>query len=559
MRCALARQESRGLHYSRDYPRDACPRRATRCSTADPASAARSRVRAAAAADVSRVRSSRPRRCAPSRRAPLAAPSLMERAGPRRAPTPRAASPRDTGAPILVVAGPGQQRRRRVGRGGRSWREAFHRVVVLDATGTAPQGGRGARRAGALRTRAAARSCARGPTPSRPRSSSTDCSASASTRDVDAPYRRASSRGSTRAACRCSRSTCRAGSTRRPASRAAPRCARRAPSPSSRTRSGLHTADGLDCRGELELDDLGAGDEAAREARGIAARRRSCVRAWLAPRARNSHKGHFGTLAIIGGNRGMVGAALLAARAGAALRRGQGARGPARARRAGGRSRAPRADARAPSTTRSRRDVHRRGPGRGPVALGDLGLDVRAHRAARRSSPRAKPLVLDADALNAIAFNDALRHRRSPRSARRRRSSRRIPAEAARLLGTRDRRGAGAIASRAALELAQRFHAHVVLKGAGSICAFPDGRWSVNATGNPGPRERRHAATCSPESSAPCSPEARPRRSALQYAVCLHGAAADALRRARRRARSGSPPPRSPSKRAPAESWTATP
>ena len=37
-----------------------------------------------------------------------------------------------------------------------------------------------------------------------------------------------------------------------------------------------------------------------------------------------------------------------------------------------------------------------------------------------------------------------------------------------------------------AKRLAARLNAGVVLKGAGSVCALPDGRWFVNASGNPG-------------------------------------------------------------------------
>ena len=59
------------------------------------------------------------------------------------------------------------------------------------------------------------------------------------------------------------------------------------------------------------------------------------------------------------------------------------------------------------------------------------------------------------------------------------------PAEAARLTGT----GTAAVqADRlgTALALAARFNAAIVLKGAGSVLAFPDGTWAINGTGNVG-------------------------------------------------------------------------
>ena len=64
-------------------------------------------------------------------------PSLMERAGRSVAEAARGLS-RDTGAPILVVAGPGNN-------GGDAWvaaallAESFHRVVVFDAGGGKPK------------------------------------------------------------------------------------------------------------------------------------------------------------------------------------------------------------------------------------------------------------------------------------------------------------------------------------------------------------------------------------------------------------------------------------
>ena len=137
----------------------------------------------------------------------------------------------------------------------------------------------------------------------------------------------------------------------------------------------------------------------------------------------------------------------------------------------------------------------------------------------------SRPLVLDADALNAIAFSETLR------AAVPRRESPTIvtphPAEAARLLG-RDTAAIQADRLAAALEIAQRLRAHVVLKGAGSICADPDGRWSINTTGNPGLASGGTGDVLAGLIGALlCQGLAAPR--ALRYAVCLHGAAADAL------------------------------
>ena len=63
--------------------------------------------------------------------------SLMERAGRAAAEAARRIA-RDTGAPILVVAGPGNN-------GGDAWvaaaylSEGFHKVLVLDVAGTTPK------------------------------------------------------------------------------------------------------------------------------------------------------------------------------------------------------------------------------------------------------------------------------------------------------------------------------------------------------------------------------------------------------------------------------------
>ncbi len=75
--------------------------------------------------------------------------------------------------------------------------------------------------------------------------------------------------------------------------------------------------------------------------------------------------------------------------------------------------------------------------------------------------------------------------------------------------------------------MARKFNAHVVLKGAGSVCAFPDGRWSINTTGNPGLASGGTGDVLAGLIGALLCQGLDAER-ALELGVCLHGAAADA-------------------------------
>lgn len=90
------------------------------------------------------------------------------------------------------------------------------------------------------------------------------------------------------------------------------------------------------------------------------------------------------------------------------------------------------------------------------------------------------PLVLDADALNAVAEDiDVLHHAKAPIIITPH------PGEMAHLM----RMEPGEVQSNRlniATDFAQEFGVYVVLKGANTICAMPDGRTYVNLTGNPG-------------------------------------------------------------------------
>jgi hydroxyethylthiazole kinase-like uncharacterized protein yjeF len=138
------------------------------------------------------------------------------------------------------------------------------------------------------------------------------------------------------------------------------------------------------------------------------------------------------------------------------------------------------------------------------------------------------PLVLDADALNLIASSKTLQARLPKRSAASVLTPH--PAEAARLLGC----GTAEVQSdrvKAALEIAARYGAVVVLKGNGSIIAGPDGSWLINSTGNPGMASAGMGDVLTGMIASLLAQGANA-RDAAAAAVWLHGAAGDALAQA---------------------------
>jgi NAD(P)H-hydrate epimerase len=95
-------------------------------------------------------------------------------------------------------------------------------------------------------------------------------------------------------------------------------------------------------------------------------------------------------------------------------------------------------------------------------------------------APRIRvPLVLDADGLNAFEGDTRGLAGRRPLILTPH------PGEMARLTGV-SARAVQADRPRSASTLARRLRCHVVLKGHRTIVARPDGRLSVNPTGNPG-------------------------------------------------------------------------
>ncbi len=235
---------------------------------------------------------------------------------------------------------------------------------------------------------------------------------------------------------------------------------------------GLFTAQGRDHCGQVWLDRLGLDEPeplATAHLNGPGVRQ---------PRGHAQHKGSFGDVIVIGGAQGMGGAAMLAARA--ALTAGAGRVFVARL---DDQCQAdplcpelmPRkvSDMVLPNVLAASTVVC--GCGGGQAVVGHL--PALLHHAAR--------LVLDADALNAIAADQGLR------GALQRRRGHGLtsivtphPLEAARLLGITTAAVQSDRIAHAA-ELARQLQCTVVLKGSGTvICSPSPGRVMVNPTGN---------------------------------------------------------------------------
>jgi hydroxyethylthiazole kinase-like uncharacterized protein yjeF len=443
--------------------------------------------------------------------------SLMARAGRAIAETARRMAS-DTGSPILVVAGPGNN-------GGDAWvaaahlLETFHQVTVLDATGAPAKANEARAASEVVRSKGAvATEWPAGPAPALVIDGLLGIGLA---RDVEPPLDGLIAKMN---ACGAPILSIDVPSGIESATGRARGAAVRA----TRTltflahKVGLHTGEALDHRGVVELDDLGTGPATREVAKGWLVGPED-VRGWLAPRPANSHKGHFGTLGVIGGHRGMIGAALLAGRAGVLAGAGKVRVGLLS-------HESPLIDAQSPELMLAAvddalaSDVLVVGPGAGqsPSATSVSMFERNVLPAAIASS---KPLVLDADALNTLAYNDVLRASVPKRTAPTLMTPH--PAEAGRLLG---RQTAEVQSDRlaAALELARRMHAFVVLKGAGSICASPEGIWTINSTGNPGLASGGTGDVLAGVLGALLAQRLDAWR-ALQYAVCLHGAAADSL------------------------------
>jgi hydroxyethylthiazole kinase-like uncharacterized protein yjeF len=213
------------------------------------------------------------------------------------------------------------------------------------------------------------------------------------------------------------------------------------------------------------------------------------IRRALTPRSPQQHKGDFGHLLVISGSEGKMGAAAMSALG--ALRAGAGLVTVAIPR-----SQNPiiqQLVMEAMSAPMAETDEHtladaslpaliQLAVGKRAVALGPgLSLHPETQALVRAlTSQLLCPLVIDADGLNAIAGREtATTVRQAPTVLTPH------PGEMARLLGC-SANHVEADRPSAAREAARRYRTWIVLKGAHTLLADPDGRLWINTTGNPG-------------------------------------------------------------------------
>ncbi|HTO46481.1 MAG TPA: NAD(P)H-hydrate dehydratase [Burkholderiales bacterium] len=281
---------------------------------------------------------------------------------------------------------------------------------------------------------------------------------------------------------------------------------------------GLYTLDGPDHCGEIRLATLDVDAASLAPSAGHLVTG-ALVAAPLLARPRNFHKGLAGSLGILGGAPGMVGAAILAGRAAIRLGAGKVFLGLVT-------DHPPYVDDAQPELMlRKPEQLLADVPLTAIVAGPGLGTDSAAQRLLAQALRLELPLVLDADALNLVAaygvLQSAVQARKSPTLMTPH------PAEAARLAGstTAEIQGDRIAAAR---RLAAKFKAFVALKGNGTVSAAPDGRWWVNDSGNPGMASAGMGDVLTGIVGS-LAAQGLPAEEALVAGVYLHGAAADAL------------------------------
>ncbi len=224
---------------------------------------------------------------------------------------------------------------------------------------------------------------------------------------------------------------------------------------------GLVTNDGPDCSGQIVFDDLSVPKAVFKTLDSSVQRINSDSIKNLSERAKNAHKGSYGSVLLLGANTGMEGAIALAGQAclrvGAGLVKTAGRASIVHMQATPDLMRADVSDSTELNSLVNTMSVIGVGPG--------LGTDEWAKACFEIIAQSELPMVLDADALNLLAEKKLTISAPQVLTPH--------PAEAGRLLGCSTQEIQSDRFS-AVLEIAKRYRAVVVLKGCGSLVSDGD-------------------------------------------------------------------------------------
>jgi len=301
-------------------------------------------------------------------------------------------------------------------------------------------------------------------------------------------------------------------------------------------KTGHFVHPGAELRGALRIVDIGIPPHIAAE---VAPKQfcltRSRVRSVLPPRSPDTHKGRTGHLLVVAGSPGKTGAASMAAMS--AMRSGAGlvtlavpaALNPILEAVLAEVMTIPLEDAGAGILTASAvPNLMELSEGKACLAVGPgIGQSDETRTLVHRLISESRiPLVIDADGLNLLADEiSLLDHRKAPTILTPH------PGEMARLIDgavgdiQSDRVGC-------ARTFAETHRVHLVLKGANTVIAHPDGSTDINPTGNAGMASGGMGDVLTGMIAGFLAQGHNP-AAAAKAAVYLHGAAADTLARTR--------------------------
>ena len=280
-------------------------------------------------------------------------------------------------------------------------------------------------------------------------------------------------------------------------------------------KQGLFTAQGPEYCGRVVFDDLGVGQEIYQQvppAAELLSLR--ALAGLLPPRSKDSHKGDFGHVLVIGGDRGFAGAARMAGEAAARVGAGLVSVATRQVHVAEIVAKRPELMCHGVETAAELSALIQKAS---IVALGPgLGRSKWSEELFAVAIESDKPLVVDADGLNQLAKKDLRRDDwvLTPH-----------PGEAARLLDT-DTRGIQQDRFGAANALVKRFGGIAVLKGAGTVITGGPGAPGVCPYGNPGMSGGGMGDVLTGV-IAGLMAQGLQSREAANLGVCLHGKAGD--------------------------------